>query len=448
MRIGKLGLKRIRQGHDVAFLASMPWSAMHIGRVLLASCESHVEAATLSIVLPSARIFCLKPVSPEEGNESADQEQGGKPLLIDWPQLTMRMTVQRGQPLEAEQGTSVDQWEHLHIDLDHAWPHSVPKGFDMVVIPAEGRDLLQSLDPTLLHSSQIVVSEGLMDLSHIWKESMLQQQEPSSPELHMHRSGWDIYAKQSLFSIREEQSEAGQGKGKIKIALHITAKSHYQLSLQQHLSRLIFSGLYDVAERVYCFILGPNDSEIDAAATFVQNFGQKVVIAGRNTNMSLYERFTLMGMRAHLQPEDYFLYMHTKGISHAADNIRIFDWIFYMHFFIVKHYRVCLRLMEEHFDLCGVDYLFPDPETPYIPSEHYTGNFWWARASYYLSLPESVGPEYLDPEMYVGLAKPRYAALWASHVIFYGTEYPPQRFVDSAATALTVPNHVTSGAVF
>ena len=435
----KPGLERIKRGHDVAFLAGMPWNLTHLNRVLLASCKSKVEAATLSIALPLAKLFCLQPFSDgtlEASNVSASNlEHDAESPLSAWPGLILLMIVHRGHS-DAAQATGAGEWKTLHIDLVHARRQGVSRAFDMVVIPAEGQELLLSLDPALLHSSQIVVSEGVMERSHIWDTSAPQQQEHSTLNLHMHRSGWEVYAKHTLFASRELKLRPSGGQ--VKIALHITAISHYQLSVQQHFSRLIFSGLYDIAEGVYCFILGPNDAEIEAAAAFVQQFGHKIMVAGKSTEMKAYERFTLLGIRAHLQPEDFFLYLHTKGVTRAADDLRLFDWVFYMHYFIVKHYPVCIGLIKEHFDVCGVDYHFPDPEKPWIPSEHYSGNFWWARASYYLSLPESIGAEYLDPEMYIGLKKPRHVALWDSNTEMYSTEYPPLEFVDTAAAALAL----------
>lgn len=421
---------------------------MHLDRVLLASCASSVEAATLSIVLPSAKLFCLEPASnhSHQVRESAYKEHGAKSSLPELHEQVMLVKVNHDQSLAPVQGTDADQWELLGISLDHAWLHTFPKVFDMVVMPAEGREVLLSLDAALLHSSQIVVSEGVMDQSRIWNVSTSQQHERSSLNLHMHRSGWEVYTKHSLFSRKELEVKAGSERGHVKVALHITATLHYQLSIQQHFSRLIFSGLYDVAEGIYCFILGPTDAEIEAAADFVQKFGHKIIVAGKSTEMSTYERFTLLGMRAHLQPEDYFLYLHTKGIRHAPDSLMLFDWVFYMHYFIVKHYRVCLALLKDQFDTCGVDYHFPTPERPFIVSEHYSGNFWWVRASYYLSLPDSIGADYYDPEMYIGLRKPRYVALWESNNAMYEIEYPPLEFVDVAATAIEMPDHAAPAA--
>ena len=414
---------------------------MHMRRVLLASCGSSVEAATLSTALPSAMLYCLQPAAYhalEASNGSSEMSQGATSPPPDWHELIKHLTVYKGGSSDAAQAAGQDKREPLRIDLEDIGPHNVPKTFDIVVIPAEGRELLLSLNPALLHSSRVVLSQGVIERSRIWDLSSLEQQEVSSMNVHMHRSGWEVYAKHSLFSSKSKV-RVGSARGEVKIALHITAMSHYRLSVQQHLDRLIFSGLYDTAQGIYCFILGPSIAEIEAAAVFVQKFGRKITIAGNSTDMNLYERFTLLGMRAHLQPEDYFLYLHTKGVTHAVDNLNLSSWVFYMQYFLVKHYAVCLGLLKGQFDTCGVEYRFPDPLKPKITG-HYSGNFWWARASYFMSLPESIGAEYTDPEMYIGLQNPRFVALWESNTLLYSVQYPPSEFVDVAATALALPD--------
>ena len=209
----------------------------------------------------------------------------------------------------------------------------------------------------------------------------------------------------------------------------MTAIGRYPYIVQEHFSRLIFSGLYDLVDAIYCFILGPSEATIEEAKMLLQRFGRKVIIAGTSQNTTQYERFTLKGIRAHLQPGDIFLYMHTKGLRYEPSQYNIYDWSFYMMFFLVKRYEVCMRLLSRDFDVCGVDF-----HTEHSP--HFSGNFWWATADYYLSLPETIGNDYLDPEMYLALGSPRHAALWEANSNFYLYEYPPLRFVDTARFAL------------
>ena len=217
-------------------------------------------------------------------------------------------------------------------------------------------------------------------------------------------------------------------QGGVKIAYHVTATGRYAAIVHEQFSRLIFSGLYDVVEGIYCFILGPADTKIEEARMLLQRFGRKVIIAGTSTNTTHYERFTLLGIRAHLQPGDSFLYMHSKGLRHKPSESNIYDWSFYMMYFLVRQYPVCLRLLSKDFDICGVDF-----HTEISP--HFSGNFFWAAAEYYLNLPDYIGDGYVDPEMYVASGSPRHVALWEANSNFYDHEYPPRRFVDTARIA-------------
>lgn len=96
------------------------------------------------------------------------------------------------------------------------------------------------------------------------------------------------------------------------------------------MSRLLFSGLYDRAEGVYCFILAESPDALAEATQLLQSFGTKVHVAQTSTDMAQYERFTLTGLRAHLAPTDVFLYMHTKGLRHDQSSLNIYWWTFYM----------------------------------------------------------------------------------------------------------------------
>jgi hypothetical protein len=38
---------------------------------------------------------------------------------------------------------------------------------------------------------------------------------------------------------------------------------------------------------------------------------------------------------------------------------------------------------------------------------HFSGNFWWTTGAYFTSLPEKIGDEYWDPELYIGKGNPK-----------------------------------------
>lgn len=61
-----------------------------------------------------------------------------------------------------------------------------------------------------------------------------------------------------------------------------------------------------------------------------------------------------------------------------------------MEFFLLKEYKVCIRLLEQY-DTVGVNFR----------GDHYSGNFWWARGDYYLTLPNHIEKDYFAPERFL-----------------------------------------------
>ena len=386
---------------------------------------SLAEAAAIHLASPEAFLLCLGPgINPDQG-------QAGKEDSPAWQRELMHMEVQL-----VNSSRKVPRRMIASADLSISWSLArradIPAAPDMIIVPAEGEGAVQSLGSTLLRDSQAIISEHLIE--HLNREATDSSQ--SGRFLHMHISGWELYARQRIISSQKHSQMARVAEGHVKIVYHMTATGHYQAIVQQHFSRVIFSGLYDVVQGIYCFILGQSEAELATAMTFLQRFGSKIIIAGTSTNTTLYERFTLLGIREYLLPDDMFLYMHSKGLRHELFQLNMFDWSFYMMYFLIKQYPVCLRLLHSgDFDLCGVDFhTFPEP--------HFSGNFWWASAKYYLTLPSSIAYNdsdpflYLAPEMYVGSGGPRVAKLWEANSNFHDNEYPPIRFVDIAGKAL------------
>lgn len=173
-----------------------------------------------------------------------------------------------------------------------------------------------------------------------------------------------------------------------------SAEPHYlDLVLpQDQMGRIVFSGLYDVAAHVYCFLLGSNQEAIDSATNLLLTWGDKVVVAKTSTGVHQHERFTLLAMHALVNPGDKVLYLHSKGVTQEG-NENVFFWRSAMEYFLIKLHTRCTRLLEEY-DTVGVEYMTS-------PEDHYSGNFWWVSGSYFLSLPRRIGEAYNAPEFYL-----------------------------------------------
>jgi hypothetical protein len=78
-------------------------------------------------------------------------------------------------------------------------------------------------------------------------------------------------------------------------------------------------------------------------------------------------------------------YHHAKGATHPPGHSLSERWRACMAKHVIKNWRQCVAALDQGFNVAGVHYMEP-PATP--PGQHImAGNWWWARASYLLSLP-------------------------------------------------------------
>ena len=111
------------------------------------------------------------------------------------------------------------------------------------------------------------------------------------------------------------------------------------------------------------------------------------------------------------------LYIHTKGVT-TPNNPCISDWRKYMSYFLIEKYDDCLNALKT-VDACGVDWQeHPEP--------HFSGNFWWANASYINKLPsiETISNPANRPtltlrhqaEFWIGMNDPKIVSLHQSGI--------------------------------
>lgn len=88
-------------------------------------------------------------------------------------------------------------------------------------------------------------------------------------------------------------------------------------------------------------------------------------------------------------PDDYILFFHTKGITHYTQATE--DWRNYMEYFVIENWKDCVQKLDEGYDCCGVLW---NTHTPIGIFPHFSGAFYWAKASYINTLNHS----YIDSE--------------------------------------------------
>ena len=351
------GIKRISNGRNLDFLGNMEWTPRH---AILASCSAVAETAMIHLTFPQAALFCLQPSPAPENDSNSPGAASGRSqdhsVFPAWQRDLMHVHMRSDAALGTLQ--NVEGSTGLSLDWSHVRQGALPQAYDLVVISFEAEEPLLLVQNALLLGGQAIVSETVLMYAIAESDAAEARQPAGHAEdtfVHMHISGWEVYVQERLIS-GERTPDLTRTEGQhIKVAYHLAAIGEYKMIVQQHFGRLLFSGLYDIVQGIYCFILGASEEELTEASALVQRYGRKVIVAGTSTNLTLYERFTLLGIRAHLKPGDVFLYMHSKGVKprNAESWARAADWTFYMQYFVLKQHHACRRLLNEGFDLCG-----------------------------------------------------------------------------------------------
>lgn len=173
---------------------------------------------------------------------------------------------------------------------------------------------------------------------------------------------------------------------------------------------------------------------IECTQAFLAEAGSKFVVAKTAPHDTTYERLTLLGMLSLVEPADRVLYLHTKGVTHQKKDFvdKIRAWRTMMEYFIMAKHADCLKGLETH-DAVGVNWSTD-------PALHFSGNMWWCRGDYFLTLDPAAleleyrGSTYLAPEMFIGTGNPRVISLHKSHTNHYWDMYPWAAFCDGVET--------------
>jgi hypothetical protein len=165
--------------------------------------------------------------------------------------------------------------------------------------------------------------------------------------------------------------------------------------VEEQLSKLINSGLYDNATEIYYGAYASDKYQLFKFIEIIKLWDPqnkiRIIIHPINDG----EKQTLI----HLQeicknyPEAYVLYYHTKGITSKLNHPYIIDldykniesWRHAMEYFNIECWKESLNeLIPEPTTSLGIFYV-GDQGWPY--KYFFSGNFWWAKASYLNTLP-------------------------------------------------------------
>lgn len=220
------------------------------------------------------------------------------------------------------------------------------------------------------------------------------------------------------------------GGGKNLVFYHICCNENTYNIVQEQILHMIFSDLYENVDKIYCFLVGNEMRYIDQVISLLQESGQKFDIQKIGVNDNTHERFTLLSIPEYVKPGDKILYIHSKGISKDKNdivNIKVKQWRVYMEYFLFHKCKKCIELLKEY-DTVGVNY-FGSYET--YPPYHYSGNFWWATADYFLTLDEKNAGLHNSAEFYLASNRPNACNMFRSVRDHYNQFFPTKHFVDT-----------------
>ena len=183
----------------------------------------------------------------------------------------------------------------------------------------------------------------------------------------------------------------------IRVYMHVNDMPGAWNVLEGQMNRMAESGLLDVAERVVLCTNG-TPSNFDAAKTALSEFDNVEFVHVSDT----YQKFeypTLHKLKQDCDSaeEDFYIcYLHLKGLTRPND-ANVQDWRDYMEHWNIDKWKDCVEALDDECDTVGTNFI----ESPW---PHYSGNFWWSRASYIKRLDSLVDPDNLSwgqPSRYI-----------------------------------------------
>ncbi len=214
----------------------------------------------------------------------------------------------------------------------------------------------------------------------------------------------------------------------IKIIYHacaITGNGKCLAVVKEHILCIIMSGLYDKVDTIHVNIVGDLPM-IDVLRTQFEKSGPKFQVTVQQPNGYGFERDTLMNAFQYIEPNDMILFLHSKGITRTCfpESSYVDDWTMCMNYFLIKRHEECLQLLQSgKAQVVGINY---EPN----PRPHFSGNFWWCRGDYFLTLPKVIGTDKYAVELdFLFVNNPSYVCMHHSHTHHYQKQYPFTNYI-------------------
>lgn len=212
--------------------------------------------------------------------------------------------------------------------------------------------------------------------------------------------------------------------------IHVAKLEGVEARLQEYLQSFERTGLLDALQQVFLCTVGESTLQYTP-------INPKISIQNVSKNLEDFEVPTQQALWEYAKEHSNakILYLHTKGVG-KNENQCIEDWVQYMSYFCIDKWPEAVEKLDTY-DTTGVDLLQE-------PTLHYSGNFWWARASYIQTLPCPVEfanlERYPNPlnsirhnqEFWICYKKQNHFCFWQSNINCYHRHvnlYPRSKYV-------------------
>jgi hypothetical protein len=182
---------------------------------------------------------------------------------------------------------------------------------------------------------------------------------------------------------------------------HLYSQGYWMDAWEEHIKKVQDSGLYDRLESIKVGMVGAQINR-DEAAEIVKVY-DKVEIAASLPGGWEQETLDVIYNDIHSSEEEtYVLYAHTKGSAYRSP-ISVW-WRRDMNKHTIGRWQESIALLDDEYDATGI-YWRTMPmlgkRSP-VMHPHFSGNFWWAKASYLRTLGKPVRGNRYDAEAWIG----------------------------------------------
>jgi hypothetical protein len=176
---------------------------------------------------------------------------------------------------------------------------------------------------------------------------------------------------------------------------HTYLTSEYKLVVQEQMTKLITSGLYNEVDYIFTGISATSADDVNWFMELLSSYEKFFPILhtdkdGEKPTMRLLANYAK-------ENECYIMYFHTKAVANTGYNNTLWRWS--MDYNLIYKHKECIELLDKGADAVGPN-LRKNTHVGYHP--HFSGTYWWSTSKYIQSLNE----EYLYNKELLGPQNP------------------------------------------